>query len=152
MRVTTIDAAEAAELREQGTMRREVNVADLRIVARHWVESDPFPGAPHVEVGPNRELAVTLNPHGAVCAITEDGTRLGIKPREFDFVCPFAEGRTYLDGSWRIDVAPGQVVRSEAGEGWTVSAVKLIRSASGWGWVVDVVAAVAAEPGTGSAA
>lgn len=49
---------------------------------------------------------------GAVSVDTGDGW-LGVKPGEFDFACPYADGSTYLDktpnrGGWRIDVAPQQ--------------------------------------------
>ncbi|MBI4020703.1 MAG: hypothetical protein HY369_00505 [Candidatus Aenigmarchaeota archaeon] len=37
-----------------------------------------------------------LNQHGAVSAVLPDGERLGLRPGEFHFVCPHAEGETHL--------------------------------------------------------
>lgn len=59
---------------------------------------------------------------GAVSVHTPAG-QLGAKPGEFDFICPYADGRTYLDetpdaGGWRIDVEPGQRL-------WVKEAVRL---------------------------
>jgi hypothetical protein len=76
--------------------RRVVILKDLKINLRHMVHSDfaKVTKNPIVaDVGVHR---ATLNPQGAVCAIWDDGLSLGIKPDEFDFVCPYAEGHTYL--------------------------------------------------------
>lgn len=136
-----ITSAEAAELGEFGKMRRAVAVSDLRILTRHRVDSEAFPGErgePRLSAHPGQPLAVTMNDHGAVCAVLPGGALLGIKPREFDFVCPFAAGRTYLDGVWRIDVAPGQLLGCPDGGRWLVASVQLIRAVTGgWGWVVE---------------
>lgn len=141
MNCVDITAEEAAELRGCGTMSRAVDVADLRIVVRHRVDSDTFPGERRISAHPGEPLAVTMNNHGAVCAVLPGGALLGIKPREFDFVCPFAAGRTYLDGVWRIDVAPGQLLGCPDGGRWLVASVQLIRAVTGgWGWVVEATA------------
>ncbi len=147
--MTSVDitAEEAAELRDRGTMRRAVDVADLRIVVRHRVDSDTFPGGPRISAHPGAPLAAKLNRHGAVSAVV--GTALlGIKPGEFDFVCPLAKGRTYLDGRWRVDVAPGQMLASPDGDRWRqwlVASVQLIRAESGWSWVADAIPCPHAE-------
>ncbi len=139
MNCVDITAEEATELRGCGTMSRAVDVADLRIVVRHRVDSDTFPGGPRISAHPGEPLAAKLNRHGAVSAVV--GTALlGIKPGEFDFVCPLAKGRTYLDGRWRVDVAPGQFVSGPDGAMWTVAAVRLLPSGPHtWAWVVDVL-------------
>jgi hypothetical protein len=91
---------------------------DLRLVPRRKVTADALPwqtesDAEHVAaVAPPRRYPATLNPHGAVCAVygaDHERERLGMRPDEFDFVCPYADGRTYLsEHRWRIDVAPSQ--------------------------------------------
>ncbi|MFA4971137.1 MAG: hypothetical protein WC683_00895 [bacterium] len=46
-----------------------------------------------------RVYPVGFNGHGAVFAMLEDGTMFGLKPGEFDFLCPFCaftEGSTVL--------------------------------------------------------
>lgn len=45
---------------------------------------------------------------GAVCAIDRRGKMLGLKPGEFDFVCPYSDGPTYLADygdrkGWRVE-------------------------------------------------
>ena len=45
-----------------------------------------------------------MNPQGAVSVLQPDGKHLGVKPGEFDFLCPYAEGTTRLvKGEWRIE-------------------------------------------------
>ena len=56
---------------------------------------------------PGKVLRASLNQHGAVSVVAKDGRLLGVKPEEFDFVCPYAAGRTYLDSGWHIDVEAG---------------------------------------------
>jgi hypothetical protein len=135
-----ITSSEADELREFGVMRRPVDVADLRIILRHRVDSEHLPGDANraISAPAGTPTPVKLNNYGAVCAVLPGGALLGIKPREFDFVCPFAAGRTYLDEFWRIDVAPGQMLGCPDGDRWIVASVKLVRAEmAGWGWVVD---------------
>jgi hypothetical protein len=38
----------------------------------------------------------TMNQNGAVSVISEDGRPLGVKPGEFNFICPYADGETHL--------------------------------------------------------
>ena len=38
----------------------------------------------------------TMNQNGAVSVISADGRPLGVKPGEFNFVCPYADGETHL--------------------------------------------------------
>lgn len=75
---------------------------------------------------------VTLNRNGAVTAILDGGKKLGLKPREFDFVCPLAEGRTYLDGCRRIDVTDGAI------EHGRVVSVVLHNLDGSWTWRAEV--------------
>lgn len=95
------------------TQTRRLAAEKLRIRPRRVIMGDVFPGEQRIAetpaVGPTQTYAATLNPHGAVCAVLPDGTKLGMKPGEFDFVCPYADGRTYLDeGNWRVDTAADQ--------------------------------------------
>jgi hypothetical protein len=94
------------------TQTRRLAVPGLRVRPRHVVRSDLMPGQTvesQIAVGPLRSYAATIGDAGAVSAVTASGERLGLKPGEFDLVCPYADGRTYLDnGVWRIDVAPDQ--------------------------------------------
>jgi hypothetical protein len=93
-------------------------VRDLRLVPRRKVTADAMPWQTEADaeriaaVAPPRRYPATLNPHGAVCAVygaDREHERLGMRPDEFDFVCPYADGRTYLsEHRWRIDVAPSQ--------------------------------------------
>jgi hypothetical protein len=45
---------------------------------------------------------------GAVAILLPDGKRLGVKPGEFHFVCPYADGFTRYHDGWKIDVPAGQ--------------------------------------------
>jgi hypothetical protein len=90
------------------TMTRRV-VKNLRVQLRHEATSD-LPGIirPFRRYEPGTYLA-GMNPQGAVHVIGEQGD-LGIKPQEFDFKCPYADGHTYLrkypDGRmlWHLQV------------------------------------------------
>ena len=74
-----------------------------------------------VAIGGGRRYPAGIGGRGAVFAELHHGEgRLGLKPGEFDFVCPHADGRTYLDGGWRIDVAPEQ--RLWVREAWRTGA------------------------------
>lgn len=42
-----------------------------------------------------------MNQLGAVSVVAADGKLLGCKPGEFDFACPYADGRTYLEDAHR---------------------------------------------------
>ena len=70
---------------------RPVRSEDLIFLAGKGVHADPgiYP--------------VELNPQGAVSATLPGGERLGLRPGEFDFVCPFANGPTALvNGRWTL--------------------------------------------------
>jgi len=78
--------------------RRIVNLERLRVRLPRPVRSDlpdVLPKEMHREAraGIHR---VSLNAQGAVSAILPSGEHLGLKPGEFDFVCPYAEGATHL--------------------------------------------------------
>ena len=68
-------------------------VKDLRVTLRHHVQADPPFSEPKAPPGTYR---AEMNPHGALSVLLVDGQRLGVKPQEFDFVCPYADGHTYL--------------------------------------------------------
>lgn len=56
---------------------------------------------------------------GAVCAIDVRGKMLGLKPGEFDFVCPYSDGPTYLADygdrkGWRVEANASTVWVREA--------------------------------------
>jgi hypothetical protein len=76
--------------------RRTINLKQLRIRTHHAIESD-VPGAPShrrgAEVAYAGRYRARLNNYGAVTIATCD---LGVKPGEFDFECPLAEGETEL--------------------------------------------------------
>ncbi len=78
-------------------------VKGLRVRLRHEVASEPAPVAgcsPPLRAAPS-VYGAKMNLHGAV-AIELPGrpegvrTFLGVKPQEFDFLCPYAAGHTYL--------------------------------------------------------
>lgn len=77
--------------------RRVVNLDKLRVRLPAEVTADPLPfhtGEPLLRARAGRHRA-SLNGHGAVCA--ELGKhRLGLKPGEFHFECPYADGDTHL--------------------------------------------------------
>ncbi len=112
--------------------RRLVDLRHLRVTVRRDVWSwDPKPH-PHMRqellLEKGKRRLVDLNPQGAVFAKGQnegrgkgelrpspDGIgidvvdRIGLKPGEFDFSCPFADGQTLLLGhAWAIAVYPGQ--------------------------------------------
>lgn len=76
--------------------RRVVDMDRLKVVTRHEVRSDLSAFIrPQLVAPKGAKLKGTLNPHGAVSCLI-DGKELGLKPREFDFVCPYAQGQTVL--------------------------------------------------------
>jgi hypothetical protein len=70
-------------------------VKDLRVRLRHEVASDLPDVLPRSAAGPG-VYAAELNQHGAVAVRIASGRLLGVKPQEFDFLCPYADGHTYL--------------------------------------------------------
>ena len=75
-------------------------IKHLRVRTRGEVRGDwPFDAA-----RAKGSLPAGLNPQGAVFATATDGSKLGLKPREFDFACPYVDGETvHVAGEgWRI--------------------------------------------------
>lgn len=76
--------------------RRVVDMNRLKVVMRREVRSDlPAFIRPPLVAPKGAKLSATLNQHGAVSCLI-DGRELGLKPGEFDFVCPYAQGETVL--------------------------------------------------------
>ena len=81
--------------------RRPQSLDKLRIKMRHHVGQELFGGYLPARAGST--YAATLNRNLAVCANTGHKP-LGIKPGEFDFVCPYASGATSLvNGKWVVE-------------------------------------------------
>lgn len=73
-------------------LRRPIEMDRLRVRLPRAVSAD-WPLSDRVaKTGAHR---ATMNPHGAVSALL-GATALGLKPGEFHFVCPFADGDTHL--------------------------------------------------------
>lgn len=100
----------------------------LRIQLRHDVESDRgiTGNRPILRAPAGSRHDAQLNQHGAVSIFIE-GHLLGIKPDEFDFLCPYADGHTYLRRApgvpprWRI--RPNAGSRLWVRESWAQDAV-----------------------------
>ena len=76
--------------------RRVVALDRLKVVMRREVRSDlPAFIRPTLVVPKAAKLPATLTPYGAVSCLI-NGRELGLKPGEFDFVCPYAQGKTVL--------------------------------------------------------
>lgn len=77
--------------------RRVVDLTHLRVKVRApgVVSEMPLPTGKPAFARPGI-FPATLNQHGAVCAVLADGTKLGLKPGEFDFLCPYVTGKTHL--------------------------------------------------------
>jgi len=94
--------------------RRIVDMDRLRVVPRRDVRGDyPFDReAPFLKGGV--AARARLNPQGAVSGLTKTGFWLGLKPGEFDFVCPYTDGETRLYGEgdkgrpWEVAPHPNQ--------------------------------------------
>jgi len=72
------------------------------------------------QVQGKRPTPATMNQHGAVCGKATNGKMLGLKPGEFDFVCPYFSGKTELvDHKWVID--PEEEQRLWVRESWRTS-------------------------------
>lgn len=75
--------------------RRVVDMNRLKVIPRKDVYSDlRLVGQKH-HASKGKALPAMLNDHGAVSCLTREGW-LGLKPEEFDFVCPWADGATHL--------------------------------------------------------
>jgi hypothetical protein len=91
--------------------RRILNVANLRARLPYAVRSDFAELLPETAITAlPATYRATMNPHGAV-SIEVGDRRLGVKPGEFDFVCPYAQGATRLvDGRWRVEPHGRQLI------------------------------------------
>lgn len=75
--------------------RRIIDMKRLRVRLPNAVGSDPGCLVP-ILADPG-VYAAKMNPQGAVSVVEPKGTNaLGVKPGEFHFVCPYAEGDTHL--------------------------------------------------------
>lgn len=91
--------------------RRLVDIRRLQVDMPRTVRSE----IPFIDTyAPPGRYRATLNPHGAVAIVAPDGELFGVKPGEFNFVCPYADGVTSLtrvDADrqvWHIDPGPRQ--------------------------------------------
>ena len=77
--------------------RRVVDMDKLKVVMRREVRSDLPEIIRPVLVAPKGfKFRASLNLAGAVSCTTSSDRDLGLKPGEFDFVCPYAQGETVL--------------------------------------------------------
>lgn len=97
-----------------GKTQTRRTISGLKATARRTFREDE----PPVGFGPLSRPRTALEGHtyraeiasGGAVSVETDGEWLGAKPGEFDFVCPYVVGRTYLDRNpdrWRIEVAAG---------------------------------------------
>lgn len=104
--------------------RRPVDMAKLRARLPSAVSPDfsflPGAGAP-ARAGTHR---AEMNPHGAVSVLRGDAEPLGVRPGEFHFVCPFADGDTHLGDfgkkrkEWVITPRESKLWVREAWQAW----------------------------------
>jgi hypothetical protein len=74
--------------------RRIIGMETLKVIPRHKVCGDWCDFATKVRGGkPTKGI---IHQAGAVSGKATNGEWLGLKPEEFDFVCPYAKGQTYL--------------------------------------------------------
>lgn len=117
------------------TVRRPIDLATLRVTLPRRVASEGVLFLAGVgAVARKGTYPATMNPYGAVCAVLEDGKGFGVKPGEFHFVCPWAEGetenisratRSKVLRPWRITPLDGDavVVGQEAWSSWEQTCV-----------------------------
>lgn len=141
---------EQAEAIRGGAREMRRPVESLQASTRRTVTADlaaHMPENRHMVAHPGAR-DVQMNRYGATSVLADDGRFLGVKPGEFDFVCPFAEGRTYLDrcpdgsgnGVWRIDVAHDQRLRcATSGFVLVVTSACLLRWDEQWWWGLEFV-------------
>lgn len=96
--------------RRKTVTRRLVNLDRLRVRARHRVTAD-WPSiidpAGDLLCEAGKVYPAHIAEMGAVSAVMPNGKHLGLKPGEFDFVCPYADGETVLEhGGPRWAVRP----------------------------------------------
>lgn len=94
-RPLVLTATEVRVLLTRGTtIRRPINMAELQVVLPRRVASEGLVWLTGGGMAAARgTYPATMNNYGAVC-VQVDGKGLGVKPGEFHFVCPFAEGET----------------------------------------------------------
>lgn len=73
--------------------RRPINMDRLAVVPRRRITADWFG---NMEVKAGVRTHGTMNRLGAVCGVSTNGKELGLKPGEFDFLCPYVTGTTSL--------------------------------------------------------
>jgi hypothetical protein len=104
--------------------RRIVNLDKLTIIPRVRITPDVgYPGDTFPVAQPGKRYKAALNKQGAVSVVI-DGNPLGVRPGEFDFVCPYSDGVTELSPNplgktWTI--YPGQGTDIWAKETWRPS-------------------------------
>jgi len=87
-----------------------VNFDRLRLIPRHTITPDLPIESKYGKCIAGRKTKVTMNHCGAICGKDSAGEWLGIKPGEFDFVCPYADGPTVLrDNHWHIEVTDSRL-------------------------------------------
>jgi hypothetical protein len=100
-----------AILEGRKTQTRRVMKMKRLVQPRKMVRGDA-PFASHYCADPRWIYDAEINQHGAVSAkvATGDDDQLGLKPGEFDFICPYADGETVLVSGegWRVIPAAGQ--------------------------------------------
>lgn len=91
--------------------RRVVNLDNLRVRCRGEVRGD----GPFASTRASGVRAAQMNRNGAVSVWSDQGTWLGVRPGEFDFVCPYADGDTHLADlgngrkTWTITPRPSRL-------------------------------------------
>ena len=89
--------------------RRVVNPDRLRVRLPREVRSD-LPDLVSGTTAPPGVYPAKIHGMGAVSIVAPDGKSLGVKPGEFHFVCPYADGDTHLgdygDGRKRWTITP----------------------------------------------
>jgi hypothetical protein len=93
-------------------MNLVIPATEVFVVPRRNVRSDiPLPEYAGVEMPGGQACRAGMNQQGAVFAILADGRRLGLRPGEFDFVCPYVEsGETMLPAGQRACGHPWRVI------------------------------------------
>ena len=93
----TGDMVRANRAGKKRMTRRVVDMDRLKVVMRREVRSDlPEIIRPVLVAPKSAKLRASLNLAGAVSCTTSPDRDLGLKPGEFDFVCPYAQGETVL--------------------------------------------------------
>jgi len=83
--------------------RRVADAGKLYAITQGEVRGD----WPFSETRASGKCKAVIHDRGAVAVLASNGKMLGVKPGEFDFVCPYSHGKTVLvDGAWRIVTVP----------------------------------------------